>query len=264
MSSLRDQLCKLLNCPKVISSPPLVTGGPTISVINKATVDLGLPTGKTYADLIKSLQVLIDTIFAPVWGTPCKLVQALDFVPGTWSLVFLDDADAANALGYHDITPDGLPLGKVFVKTTKRSGELVSVTASHELEEMLVDPSINLLATGVISVEDAYAYEVSDAVEDSPFITVDGIPHSNFVLPSYFEDFHPSGTKYDQLGVLTRSFSLAPGGYMAILKGGSWTQIFGSLEKERVFLKEDRRQHRSELRMRKLRGEKFKRSLFRR
>jgi hypothetical protein len=41
-----------------------------------------------------------------------------------------------------------LPLSKVFVKTTLADGELVSVSASHELVEMLVDPAINMMTTG--------------------------------------------------------------------------------------------------------------------
>jgi len=63
-------------------------------------------------------------------------------------MAFLDSADVQNALGYHDLTPDGLPLSKVFVQTTVQAGQKVSVTASHELAEMLVDPAINLCSTG--------------------------------------------------------------------------------------------------------------------
>jgi len=42
-------------------------------------------------------------------------------------MVFLDNADQPGALAYHDLTPDGLPLAKVFVKTTVDNGDLVSV-----------------------------------------------------------------------------------------------------------------------------------------
>jgi hypothetical protein len=33
---------------------------------------------------------------------------------GSWWLVMLDDSDQAGALGYHDLTSDGLPLGNIF------------------------------------------------------------------------------------------------------------------------------------------------------
>jgi len=48
----------------------------------------------------------------------------LPFIPknqmpaaGSWWLVFLDNSDQAGALAYHDLTNDGLPISKVFVKT---------------------------------------------------------------------------------------------------------------------------------------------------
>ena len=49
---------------------------------------------------------------------------------GAWAMVFLDDADSPGALAYHDLTPDGLPESKVFVKTTLReqgAGERVGL-----------------------------------------------------------------------------------------------------------------------------------------
>ena len=90
---------------------------------------------------------------------------------GTWWLVILDDSDQAGALGYHDLTPDGLPIGKIFAASDLKAGDSWSVTASHELLEMLADPNINL----TVFVQDAdttgtlYAYEVCDACEDDSF-----------------------------------------------------------------------------------------------
>lgn len=262
--SLRSFLCNLLSCHDFCPPPgpvgPPVTGGPRVAVIDRSTVGLGLPAGKALGDLVRAMQHYVDTMFAPEWGTPCTLFAAPDLVPGAWALILIDDADVANALGYHDLTDEGLPLGKVFVRTTRAAGEAVSVTASHELVEMLVDPSINLLATGVIRVQDVYAYETADAVEDTPFVRVDGIDLSNFVLPAYFEDFHGAGARYDFLGVLHEAFSLAPGGYAAIMVGGRWTQIFGSQEKAARFAREDRRDHRTELRQRRAQGEQLRAS----
>src|SRR5262249_31056630 len=76
------------------------------------------------------------------------LVRPTGFLKTGWAVVFLDDADQPGALAYHDLTPEGLPLSKVFVRTTIQNGDLVSVSASHELVEMLVDPAINMMTTG--------------------------------------------------------------------------------------------------------------------
>jgi len=116
---------------------------PTIACFNKATASLGV----SFDRLIAALQTFVDDYFVPVWGTPAKLLKTTTFRKGAWAMAFLDDADVAHALGYHDLTPDGLPLSKVFVKTTLTVGQKVSVTACHELAEMLVDPAINLCAT---------------------------------------------------------------------------------------------------------------------
>src|SRR2546428_2377769 len=117
---------------------------PTIACFNKARTSLGV----TFDRLISTLQTFVDDYFVPVWGTPAKLVKTTTFRKGAWALALLDDADVANALGYHDLTPDGLPFAKVFVKSTLAVRQKVSVTACHELAEMLVDPAINLCSTG--------------------------------------------------------------------------------------------------------------------
>src|SRR4051812_33906250 len=113
---------------------------PVITVVNEAKT----PWGVAQNALVAALQKYVDERFAPVWGVPATLLSGSAVKKGSWGLVFLDDADQADALGYHDLTPQGLPLGKVFVRTTISSKNLVSVTASHELAEMLADqPSIS-------------------------------------------------------------------------------------------------------------------------
>jgi len=75
---------------------------PTIACFNKATVDLGVD----FDALIAALQEYVDKYVAPVWATPAKLIKTTGFKKGAWAIVFLDDADEAGALAYHDLTPD--------------------------------------------------------------------------------------------------------------------------------------------------------------
>lgn len=216
---------------------------PTIACFNDATTALGVDLD----ELISAMQAYVDQYVVPVWGTPAKLIRSTGFVPGAWAIVFLDDADQPNALAYHDLTPDGLPQSKVFVRTTLANHDLVSVSASHELVEMLVDPAINLMTTGP-DAELVYAYESADPVEELNF-EVDGIAMSDFVHPAYFEAFHPpDSVLFDHLNKVTKPFEILSGGYQIILKNGKWTQVFGSAEKAERFSQEDRRYHRSELR----------------
>ncbi len=214
---------------------------PRIAVFNKATLNLGV----NLDSLIAAMQDYIDKFIVPVWATPAKLVKTKDFVPGCWAMVFLDDADVPGALAYHDLTPDGFPLSKVFVRTTLNNGDLVSVSASHELVEMLVDPAINLMTTGP-DPKSVYAYESADPVEALTF-NVRGIPMSDFVYPSYFENFRkPNSVKFDQMGKVKRPFQILAGGYQIVFKNGKWSQVFASRAKEQAFKQEDRRLHRSE------------------
>src|SRR5713101_6192700 len=196
---------------------------PTIACLNKATTPLGVDLDA----LIAAMQAYINNNVVPVWGTPATLVKTTDFQPGAWAMVFLDNADQAGALAYHDLTPDGLPEAKVFVKTTLDNNDLVSVSASHELVEMLVDPAINMMTTGPDQTT-IYAYESADPVEELTF-NVNGIPMSNFVFPSYFEDFHKSGSvKLDQMSKVKRPFQILSGGYQIVFKRGKWSQTSGS------------------------------------
>jgi hypothetical protein len=219
---------------------------PTIGVVNDATVDLGAPL----KDLVAALQQFLNKHFVPVWGYPAtlKIYPSVDKVPkDEWIFLFIDDADAAGALGYHDVTKNGQPVSKIFVKTTQQAGEVVSVTACHELAEMLIDPGAQLWAQNLAD-NSFWAYEMSDAVEEQTF-DVNGIPMSNFVFPAYFESWkHAKGTKFDYLGKLTKPFSLSRGGYAIVCKDGKTDNIFGSEAKARRFQKEDRRMHRSEYR----------------
>jgi hypothetical protein len=216
---------------------------PTIACFNQAQTPLGVDLD----DLIAAMQAYVDNFVAPVWGTPATLQRSDDFVPGAWAMVFLDDADQANALAYHDLTNDGLPVAKVFVRTTLANNDIVSVSASHELVEMLVDPATNLLTTGP-DRQTIYAYESADPVEALSF-NVNDIPMSNFVFPSYFEAFHaPGSVPFDQMNAVNQPFQILSGGYQIVFQNGQWSQIFGSPQKQQAFSKEDRRQHRSEQR----------------
>jgi hypothetical protein len=216
---------------------------PTIACINEATVGLGVNFDK----LIITLQKSLDECFVPVWGTPAKLVKRTKPLRGAWTLVFLDDADSPRALGYHDLTKDGLPLAKIFVKTTLEIGDKVSVTACHELAEMMVDPAINLWSEGPKGT--LYAYEMCDAVEEEEF-SINGIAMSDFVYPAYFELFHkPNSVQFDYLKKVSKPFQILKGGYSLVRTGRKVNQVFGSKAKERKFIEENRKEHRTQYRI---------------
>ena len=216
--------------------------GPRIACVNKAHTDLGVD----FAKLIRTLQTFVDECLVPVWRTPARLVRARRELPGAWTLVFLDDADHAKRLGYHRLLKNRRPLAKVFVKPSLKCHEPVSLVASHELAEMLVDPGNNFWCVG--PRRKLYAYEVCDAVEQATF-KLDGLAMSDFLYPPYFENIRRSkSTRFDYLGKITRPFQVLRGGFALVRTRGKKTVEFGSVARGRDFRKEDRRYHRSQYR----------------
>lgn len=169
--------------------------------------------------------------WAPIWGSSPDIT----FIPshkttgwqGKWNILYLDTSDEANALGYHDLTPEGLPVGKVFAKTDQMYGAAVGVTTSHELLEMLLDPYINL--TAFDTRRNVFvAYEACDAVErDDLGYAVNGVQVSDFVLPPFFDPTARGRkqAKFSYMGHVTAPFQLAGGGYESIfIPGKGWVQ----------------------------------------
>jgi hypothetical protein len=213
-----------------------------IACINYAE---GMISGRMMSRLTAALQTCYDKHFLPVWGYPVDLYVTEKPKPGDWQLVYFDAASLKNMLGRHELTHRGQPISKIFVKAL--GDEPVSVAASHELFEMVIDPMANLWADKTPNTQ--YAYEVCDAVEEDVF-AVNGLPMSNFVYPSWFEPFkHPRGTRFDHKGTLKEPFSMTEGGYVIKkVNGRKVIKAYGSAAKRRRFDKEDRRGHRSEFR----------------
>jgi hypothetical protein len=96
-----------------------------------------------------------------------------------------------------------------------------SVTASHELLEMLVDPFGGRMVTAP-SIDPAangrmvhYLVEVGDPVETQVY-TLDGVMVSDFVLEDFYRRQQPpSGTGYDDRGNVTAPLQVLPGGYIS-------------------------------------------------
>jgi hypothetical protein len=215
-----------------------------ISVYNQAKTALPVPLSQ----LVPALQAYVDQYLGPVWNVACVLTETQGPVLGTWGIVFLDTADVQGALAYHE--DDGLPLSKVFVETTLQAGESVSVSASHELAEMLVDPNCNAFVMDPAGV--LYCLEAADPVEETTF-DVNGIAMSDFVYPAWFGE--PGAAQFDHVGVLDKPFELAKGGYATTAPiSGQPTQIFGSAEKAARYAAEDRRGRRGALRTMRLAG----------
>ena len=195
------------------------------SVLSDADVESAMP----------ALQTQVHRDFAPIWGVDADLqFVGLTDTPaaGTWWLSVFDNSDVADALGYHDLTSDGLPIGKIFAGSDIQAGQSWTVTASHELLEMLGDPDVNL--TALVQSSDTagtlYAYEVCDACEADEFgYKIGDTLVSDFVYPAWFESFRKKdATQFDFQKNVSSPFELLKGGYIGVFDiaaGSGWHQV---------------------------------------
>ena len=198
-----------------------------ISVLNFSTA----LTDEVVSTATRDLQIQVKRDFAPFWAVDADL----QFCPrsgappraGSWWLVVLHDADQANAVGYHDLTPQGLPLGKVFARTDAESDHNWTVTASHELLEMLADPWMDRCCLSIQNgTSQILAYEVCDACEYDGFgYKIGDTLVSDFVFPDWF-DANSTGSRFDFCGFVKAPLQLLPGGYIGIFdQKTGWSQF---------------------------------------
>jgi hypothetical protein len=167
----------------------------------------------------------------PIWGLD---TAAFTFVPkghapakGTWWVVFLDNSDQADALAYHDLTDEGLPISKVFVKTILADKASLSVGATHEIVEMAVDPWLNSAYQDPSGT--FWAGEIADPVEDDQYgYEIGGVLVTDFVTPNWFAHQHAQ-TLIDLKSHAHKAFEVLTGGYAQKFdpKHG-WQQVTGS------------------------------------
>lgn len=201
--------------------------GLQIAVINESTV-------LTDAEVQAALPALNHQVryhFGPSWNQygVLRFYTKGAAIPSSYAqMAILDNSDQAGALGYHDKTAAGKPVGKVFAATDAKYGLSWTVTLSHEVLEMLADPKIQ--RGEQVGSGDFYALEVGDPVEadsDGYSITVTGyapVLVSNFITENWFDDSGSNRGPYDYRRLLTAPLQVRSGGYVSIWDGTQWTQ----------------------------------------
>ncbi len=178
-------------------------------------------------DLLKvsaALQKQASRDLAPIWEISATVdpFAKLEDVPlGYWPLIVMDDI-GVDAAGVHE-DKDGQPFALISASTTLDDW---SLTASHEMIEMLVDPFGNRLVAsdspmdgqGRISV----LVEVCDPSESAEnAYTANGILVSDFYTPNYLDPVVASGVRYSYTGAITEPRQVLHGGYL------SWVELDG-------------------------------------
>jgi hypothetical protein len=176
-----------------------------------------------------ALQKQASRDLAPIWdvsSTVDAFAKLEDVPDGYWPMIIKDDI-GINAAGVHK-DKDGQPFALI---SAADSVDTWSLTSSHELCEMLVDPSGDKQMSGDSPMPGqervSFLVEVCDPSEASDFAyTVNGVLVSDFYTPHYFDPMKASGVRYSFTGALTEPRQVLRGGYLSWKDSvsGDWFQ----------------------------------------
>ncbi|MHB8528046.1 MAG: hypothetical protein ACYC8V_00865 [Caulobacteraceae bacterium] len=200
---------------------------PQIAVINESTAASDTQVQGFLAAFDQQWNQDLEAIWRVEAAAFAFTPKAQTPTAGAWWVVFLDDSDQANALAYHDLTNEGLPISKVFVKTIAADGASLSVGATHEICEMAVDPWLNSAYQDPQGT--FWAGEVCDPVESEQYgYAIGTVQVTDFVTPNWFGHQHAQ-SQLDLKGRASAAFEVLSGGYAQkwdSQKG--WVQVTGA------------------------------------
>lgn len=202
----------------------------------------GVPM-KEFMSVIMAIQRQVNQDFTPEWYVPCMLrgssatafrgKVALDGLQD--AIIYVGDASSDpttgvdNALGYHSTNHSQIPYGFVYLDVVKEVHEQWTVTLSHEVLELLADPTA---ARSILGPDPHNArrrvqfdLEVCDPVQGDTY-EIDGVAVSNFVTQAWFGLMGPS-KKANFLGLSQQAFHVRPQGYFQYSAGGRSHTIQG-------------------------------------
>ena len=163
-----------------------------------------------------ALQRQVQGHFGPTWdinATVDAFAQLEDVPIDYWPIIIRDDIDVPGAEGVHE-DDNGQPFALVHYTPAW------SLTASHELLEMLCDPTGNLVKAGPSPMPGQgrvnFLVEIADPSEAFEFgYTINGVTVSDFYTPSYFDSVMATGVRYSWTGAITRPRQVLQGGYIS-------------------------------------------------
>lgn len=131
-------------------------------------------------------------------------------------VVFVVDSDDSVDLGAHRATSRGAPWGIVDIGESGRAlpDSDWTVTLSHEVLEIIVNPYMNRFTVGPSSEDEPftlYPVEACDPVDG--FYFVDGVEVSNFVTPAWFGGVGEGAFPVDFLGQCKSAWDITHGGF---------------------------------------------------
>jgi len=182
--------------------------------------------------------------FQPEWNISCTIRgTSLDLsgdapIEGVHhAIIYVGDESqdpntgVENALGYHSRNHAGIPFGFVYLNIVKEVDEVWTTTLSHEVLELLADPSAVMTVTGPDPRDPdhnvRFDLEVCDPTQGDSY-DIDGVTVSNFVTRRYFGQAGGSNaTNFLELDL--DPFGVRPGGYFQFEAQDGIFQVNGQI-----------------------------------
>jgi hypothetical protein len=197
-----------------------------------------------FQEVVKAIARQVGEDFGPIWSTTAiirgvtRTIKTKAHIEGIHdALIYVGDqtkdpngASIKDAFGYHSANYSNIPFGFVYLDVCEKFGEAWSSTLSHEVLELLADPSASLTIAGPNPDKEvphsvAYDLEVCDPTQGDGYI-IDDIAVSNFVTPTYFGKTGV-GSKTNFLKLSLAPFGVRPGGYFQFEDGTKVYQVNG-------------------------------------
>lgn len=155
----------------------------------------------------------------PIWevAATVDVFPSLDDVPlGYWPMMIRNDIEHEGAEGIH-LDDNNQPFALITFSDSW------SLTASHEMCEMLVDPMASRLVPGPSPIPEqdrvVFVVEVCDPSEAAEFgYRVNDILVSDFYTPRFFDPVAVAGVRYSFTGAIEEPRKVLPGGYLSWLE----------------------------------------------
>ncbi|MGE0025478.1 MAG: hypothetical protein AB7U07_00025 [Thermoleophilia bacterium] len=196
-----------------------------------------IPT-RTVMEIAAALQRQLIRDVAPIWGVYATLdafASLEDVPPGYWPILVGDHFPGVEPLGVHQ-DHNGQPFALV------EASRSWSLTASHEVIEMVIDPWGNRTVPGGSPMAGQGLVEIIVEVCDPPgdaqwAYTDNGYLRSDFVTPAYYDPVGAPGVRYSFTGAVTSPREILDGGYMSWRDpaSGEWWQGIRTGGRDLVF-----------------------------
>jgi len=181
------------------------------------------------------------TLSARLRGTALNLKSHKAPIQGHHdAIIYLGDSSqdpttgVSGALGYHADNHAKVPYGFVYLDICKEYGESWTTTLSHEVLELIADPTAVMTVTGPAPRGSGSVYfdlEVCDPTQGDSY-DIDSVKVSNFVGRSYFGLTGGSGST-NYLNLDLQPFGVRPNGYFQYEDHTGTHQVQGNLVTER-------------------------------